>query len=345
LARQVHFAAFSILDLDQPEALAARLRVAAGDQVTPATLHPLAVIARYILDLPPRAILEGVFGSCPEGLIGLLARLGDSPISLDPGIYRLAWSLYADPHHEERRKLLVQTEGTVTASRIRVLADLTDLLVRRPVLDRASTPGEVRSLQEAVRLIQALVPDATDERLAQSLDALGPHNRSHISGARSLAKWTLKWLERSERAPVAGPFENDRDFRLLRACDLAEVGRRYRNCVGQYVGHVAAGRRVLLEHAREPEAIIELYCLHDGAGRTFYSVGQIRRHHNARLLPHDLDAIRTRLGQHGVLFAGASPGPCVPINGLLEIYDDDDTIGGLLNDLEVEVEGPVTEAA
>jgi hypothetical protein len=102
---------------------------------------------------------------------------------------------------------------------------------------------------------------------------------------------------------------------------------------------------VLLEHVREPEAIIELYCLHDGAGRTHYTVGQIRRPHNARLLPHDLDLVRERLSRHGVLFAGASTRPRASISDLLEIYDDDDVVAGFLDELEAEVEGQVTEAA
>ncbi len=239
----------------------------------------------------------------------------------------------------------MDTEGVITAARIRVANHLDGILLCRSVLDRVATPGDVLSLQEAVRLIKSLVPDATDDRLSQSLDALGPHNGSRLSRVQSIAKWTLGWLERMERAPVAGPFEDDPDFRLLVGRDLAEVGRCYRNCLAQYIGHVAAGRRVLLEHVREPEAIIELYCLHDGAGRTYYTVGQIRGKCNARLLPHDLDVIRARLSQHGVLFVGASAGPRAPINGLLEIYDDDDAAGGLLNNLEVEGEGTEAVAA
>jgi hypothetical protein len=230
----------------------------------------------------------------------------------------------------------METEGTITAARIRVVSRLDSVLLRRPVLDRLSNPGEVTSLQEAVRLIQALVPDATDERLAQSLDTLGSQQGSRRSQARSLSAWVLGWLAKAQRVPVQGPVpQDDPDFRLLLGCDLAEVGRQYGNCLGQYVGHVAAGRRVFLEHVREPEAIIELYCLHDGAGRAYYTVGQIRGKCNARLLPHDLDAIRARLSRHGVLFAGA-PGSRATIYPMLEIYDDDNVIGGFLDDLEVE---------
>jgi hypothetical protein len=286
--------------------------------------------------------MEAAFDSCPQGFVSLLARLGDSPVSPDPRIYRLAWSLYADPRHRDRVKLLMQTEGTITASKILVMSHLDGLLLRRAVLDRISSPKEVQSLQEAVRLIQRLVPEATDERLAQSLDGLGPLDTSRRLQVGRLSAWVLGWLAKAERCPDQGPLpHDDPHFRLLVGRDLAGVGRRYQNCVGQYVGHVATGRRVFLEHVREPEAIIELHCLHDGAGRTYYTVGQIRRHHNARLLPHDLDVIRARLSQHGILFAGAPVGSSASMNTLLQVYDDDDGFAGLLDNLGMEVEGQV----
>jgi hypothetical protein len=114
-----------------------------------------------------------VFGSCPKGSSVSFARLGDSPISPDRGVYRLAWSLYAEPQHRQRARLLMRTEGLITAAKLRVVSQLDGVLLRRSVLDRLSHRGEVESFQEAVVLIRTLVPEADDERLGQSLDALG----------------------------------------------------------------------------------------------------------------------------------------------------------------------------
>jgi hypothetical protein len=289
--------------------------------------------------------MEAAFDSCPQGFVSLLARLGDSPVSPDPRIYRLAWSLYADPRHRDRVKLLMQTEGTIAASKILVVSHLDGLLLRRSVLDRISTPAEVQRLQEAVRLIKSLVPDATDDRLAQSLDGLGPLDTSRRLQVGRLSAWVLGWLAKAERCPDQGPLpHDDPDFRLLGGRDLAEVGRRYRNCLGQYVGHIAAGRRVFYEWTRDPGAVIELHCLHDGTGRTYYTVGQIRGRRNARLLSHDLDVIRARLSQHGILFAGAPVGSGTSMSTLLQVYDDADGFAGLLDNLGMEVEGQVMVA-
>jgi hypothetical protein len=279
-----------------------------------------------------------MYGSCPGGLVGLFARLGDSPISPEPDIYRLAWSLFAEPHHRQRAKLLMETQGTVTAARIRIVNHLDGILLRRSVLDRLTTPGEVASLREAVRLIKSLVPQADDTRLGQSLDALGTCVGNHRSRVQSLATWALRWLEGMQHAPIAGPFhQDDPDFRLLFGKGLLEAGRRFRNCLPDRLGHVALGRRLYYEWTREPGAIIELHCLSDGRGRTFYSARQVSGVANARLLPDDLNAIRARLSRAGVLFNGASIGQRAPLFGFLNIFEDedaDDTYVSFLNPLE-----------
>lgn len=325
LARQARFAAFAAIDLHHPDALAERLRRVAPPDCAPGTISPLAQIATCLLTLRPRRILEGVYGSCPDGLVGLFARLGDSPISPDPHIYRLTWRLFAEPHHRQRAKLLMETEGTITAARIRVVSHLDGVLLRRSVLDHLTTPGEVASLQEAVRLIKSLVPEADDIRLGQSLDALGSRIGSHRSRIRSLATWTLGWLEGMQNAPVEGPFpKDDPDFHLLFGKALLEAGRRFRNCLPDHLGHVALGRRLYYEWTKEPGAIIELHCLSDGRGRTFYSAGQVSGVANARLLPDDLNAIRARLGRAGVLFRGARTDQRAPLFGFLNIFEDED---------------------
>jgi hypothetical protein len=264
--------------------------------------------------------------------------LGDSPISPDPHIYRLTWSLFAEPHHRERAKLLMETEGTITTARIRVVSHLDGILLRRSVLDRLATRDEVASLEEALRLIRRLVPEADDARIVQSLDALGPGVGNHWSRMQGLAAWTLGWLEGMQKAPVAGPFpEDDPDFRLLFGKALLETGRRFRNCLPKHLGHVAAGRKLFYEWVREPGGIIELQCLSDGQGQTFYAVGEIRGVANSWLLPDDLNAIRARLSGAGVLFKGARTGQRAPMYSLLDVFEDQDAgdaYAGFLGGLE-----------
>jgi hypothetical protein len=154
---------------------------------------------------------------------------------------------------------------------------------------------------------------------------------------KSLGKWTLRWLERAKRAPVVGPFDHDPDFRLLVGPVLLHAARRFQNCLPQQLGEVALGRKVFYEWLPGPGAIVELYCLSDGSGRSHFHAGQIRGVSNARLPPGTLNAIRSRLSAAGVLFRGANIGQRAPVFALVDVFDDEDAdhaFASFLDELE-----------
>ena len=186
-------------------------------------------------------------------------------------------------------------------------SSLDGILLRRAVLDRVSHVRDVIALEQAVALIRTLVPSATDEALAQSLDALGTSKASPRSRARSLSAWALTWLGRMERAPVRSPLVDDPTFRILVGEDMLEAGRRYRTCLAQRVAHVALGKRLYHEWVGpDSRAIMELRCLRDGAGYPYFVAGEIRGIGNTRLLPSVIAAILSRLADRGVLFDGVT---------------------------------------
>jgi hypothetical protein len=152
-----------------------------------------------------------------------------------------------------------------------------------------------------------------------------------------------------QKAPVEGPFsDDDPDFRLLVGQSLVQAGRTYRNCLAQHLGHVAAGRRVYYEWLHSPGAIVELHCLSDGQKRIHFFVGQIKGKGNARLPPEALKQMRARLSHSGVLFKGADFGRRAPLNGLLDIFEDEDaghTVVSFLDDLEAVCADRALEAA
>ncbi len=122
LTRQVRFAALAAVHFEPPSVISERFYGISSSGTQPPSTDPMALIAQRLLDLPPGQVLQAVFGSCPKGLLGLFARLGDSPISPDRGVYRLAWSLYAEPQHRQRARLLMRTEGLITAAKLRVVS-------------------------------------------------------------------------------------------------------------------------------------------------------------------------------------------------------------------------------
>src|ERR1700712_2981110 len=100
--------------------------------VCDSSLDPVAQIARALILLPPRTILKGLNSSLPDGLLGLLSRIGSDPLS-DRSDYRLAFSLFADPAHKSRAKLLRQTEGRISPGTIKVVARLDPVLLHKAV--------------------------------------------------------------------------------------------------------------------------------------------------------------------------------------------------------------------
>ena len=83
----------------------------------------MAQIARALTGLRARQIAKGVYGTLPDGFLGLLARLGADPLP-DPADYRLAFDLFNDPANKARAKLLRQVEGQIKPTKIRVVASL-----------------------------------------------------------------------------------------------------------------------------------------------------------------------------------------------------------------------------
>lgn len=81
--RQAIFASYSALDLDHLDPAIARLTEVAPEVAAASTgLDPAARLARALQVLDVKQIITIAFGSAPNGLPGLLARLGADP--LDP---------------------------------------------------------------------------------------------------------------------------------------------------------------------------------------------------------------------------------------------------------------------
>ena len=101
------------------------------------------------------------------------------------------------------------------------------------------------------------------------------------------------------RVPVVPPIPpGDADLRLVHGSDMAELGRRFRNCAADRVGYVALGTRVYFEWIGPGEpAVVELRCLQGGR----FVIEDIKAARNADPAPAVASAIRARLSAAGVL--------------------------------------------
>lgn len=255
-----------------------------------------AQVARALLTLRARGIVQATYGDVPDGFLGLLARLGPDPLPAR-GQYRRAYSLFADPQHRARAKLLRQTPGRITPDHIEITARLDAVLLHQRAFERVHAPEQIETLHAALALIRALVPQADDDALHRSLDGLHPSQGD-------LGPWVERWLWRMTRLPIALPIPaDDPDLRVLDGPGMVALGRRFRNCARDRLGHVATGLRCYLEWVGDGgPAVIELRCLSAG----YLVVEDLGGPQNRDLDFAVLELIRAKLARFGVLsYAGA----------------------------------------
>lgn len=295
LNRAIQFAAYAAIDFSHPELMAARLRALAPD-VCGTTEDPLVQIAHGLRALYPRSIARAVYGSVPEGFLGVLGRLGPDPLP-DPTDYRLAFDLFADPANKARAKLLRQKSGPVSAKHLRIAACLAPMLVHQKVFERVRSEFAVESLNMALDLIRQLHPALPDAVLEATLEGLSPKDRD-------LSEWVGTWLSKAETVPMNSPFPaGDPDLRLISPVKLAELARRFRNCAASYAAYIGLGTHLIVEWTHPGQtAVIVLRSLSNGS----WLIEQVRSESNGVPERETLLAIRAKLEEYGILHYGSS---------------------------------------
>lgn len=294
--RQAFFCASAEVDLFHPDVFLAQVGAHAPDVLADlGHLDPLAQVARALILLKPRRVLEVLYGSCPDGLLGLFERFGSQPL-YGPETYRLAFELFSKPEHIRRAKVLCQLPGQVRPEHVSIAASLDERLLHRSVLERVRK-GEVEALNNFVEMIVDLC-GATPELIRQSLDALAVGT----TGVR-IDEWVQGWLARQVRIAIDPPIPaDDSALRLRVGGELISLGRRLRNCAGQRMGGCFAGDHLIYEYCGNgEEAVIELARLASGSDVRWMLVGAFRAR-NRRISASVAEAIQRKLDQFGILY-------------------------------------------
>lgn len=350
LRRQSFFAFSAEIDLDHPEDFLRRLRMQAADVLADVGhLDPLAQVARALILLKPKRILEILFGECPEGLLGLLSRFGSQPV-YGPETYRLAFELFSDPRHRHRAKVLGQLPGQIRPEHVTVAASLDERLLHRSVLERCH-PREVAALNRFVEMIVDLC-GATPELIRESLDQLAVGTR----GCK-MTEWAESWMARQVHLPFAAPIpSNDPDLKLCLGAELDSLGRRFRNCAANRKSFTFLGERLIYEIVKPGEqAVLELLRLTSG-DQARWVCEDLRGPRNRRASPEMAAWVQSKLDQHGIFYQSVAP-PTAEEQALHRLVDhttafawdrqreagddggDDADLDALLDDLEQEIHG------
>lgn len=201
--------------------------------------YQLKEMAQAIRAQSPRRLLSDAYGSCPDGFIGALAKIG--PLAQPKQFYRRLHDLFSAP---DKRQI-----ANVARQFRRFDAMTLDLLeVLDPLFLVPRFAEQVASVQEALDLTQALLiirqscSRATDE----ALDASIRHHRG------SIPQWIERWISAADRIPFP-PHDLGHEFVPLdTAAKMADAGRRYTNCLrsSAIIVRVLHGMTRFWEHTR-----------------------------------------------------------------------------------------------
>jgi hypothetical protein len=331
LKRQAIFMALAALHRDGPESLASRLHpLASADDH--ACYLPREQIARALMTAPrAREIIRTVFSDLPDGLLGVLTRIGDDPLP-SPDLYFALYETFADPQYRACRDVLRQRSGQITAAHIEIIRRLDPVLVHENILKRVYSVSQALDANAAVAMIRGTVSSATEEAIRQSVADIGEKT--------DLATLFNKWLSKADRLPVCPAIpEDDPDIAVMPSAEaMASLGRRFRNCSTTRIVYVAQGAEVLLEWQHPPGLIAQCHRLTND----MWVLTEIYAKTNGRVEPAQAAVFRRKLEALGI--PALSPGDAYPrttgVQTLLGAW------GGIGNNLgfEDEAEGSLDEA-
>lgn len=186
-------------------------------------------------------ILRFVFGDVPEGLPGLLERIGERPLDR-PGDYLAIHQMLA--RNDVGAADALRGSGRITRRKLEVLSALDPRWHHASTLERIDTGAEAITFNAAVEFVQSVCSRATDEAVAQAIAQMHPTS--------TLPRLLDRFVRRADRLPPHPVPAGDNELRPLTSMrDHLVAARRYRNCLASKVGQVAAGRIAIAEFREE----------------------------------------------------------------------------------------------
>jgi len=199
-------------------------------------------------------ILRRAFGTVPDGLLGLLAQVGERPLPRSKDYIGLHGLLVND---DVRGATALRGSGRITCRKLEVLHALDPRWRHANTLERLDTGAEAMIFNKAVAFVQSVNTKASDEVVAGAIALMRPTS--------SLPRLLDRLLRRADRLPPHPVQEGDNELRPLASIrDLMEAGRKYRNCLVHRMADVAAGKMAVAEY--RAECLVEFRPLTRGAG-------------------------------------------------------------------------------
>lgn len=202
---------------------------------------PSEAILRHFEGMSPRTIATDLFGSCPDGLLGILRRLPRKE-PLEPDHYAQIHCILEEPKNPKRVALL-QYAGAISSSQVKAILALDSDLVHPTVLEDLRCEEEAHLLNAISKALQEVCPTLNPSSLKLSLGK-----------ARDISKSVNGLLARHL---VTEPIHLPQGFQHLGSGQqLDQAGMRFRNCLRNRLVYVASS--IYAYACYEDVAIVEL---------------------------------------------------------------------------------------
>lgn len=266
-----------------------------------------------------RALIEAAFGSCPDGLLGVLSRLHGQPLS-QPELYGHLHRLFvSDDALDHARRTVLQRCAILDESHIRGTLALNDRgLIAPGVLQHLDGEQAAHRLEREVAIVRRLCTWADDEAIQKAI--LKSRERAH-------RPFLIAMLARADRRwPETHPCDQDPDLRRFPIGEAREIGRRFRNCLSadRILPQAASGVWAMVTWEVE-NLLIETRRLDCGT----WAVHRVHSAGNQRVRRDTLLKVRTKLAPLGVLCSiCAEPEKALsPVSEAFGGWHDDGLVG------------------
>lgn len=240
--------------------------------------------AAAIMEMKPAEIVEASVGSCPDGLVGALGKMGFDP--MDREALLALYAVFNDPQHTRRRKVIEQLK--VLDQGLFEAAMITDLALISPKLvGRLRHGAGAEKFNKAVAILRRHVSTATDAALAKSLADIGPET--------SVRDWARAFLAKSDVNLPAAPWGGGGGLIHLRNGELLRMAAlKTKTCIETRINLVVTGQAA---YYLEPEASVIACVVRSTAG---WLGTQVVGYRNGRVPKPVRDRVLDILERNGV---------------------------------------------
>lgn len=283
--RQALFAALARGLIDRPDEF---LLQANGTMPSGNWTMILQQLADALLAMKPRSIIEASYGSCPDGLLGGLDKLGFAP---EPQpFYPTFFDVFARPGSEaKRRRKVIMELRRVDADRLEAALTLDVRLLSPGVLVRVNTARAAERMNEQV---QAVLRLCSGHNIVTLRDLIASERGRRFP----FTSWFTDALRSADRLPNRLPMEGDESFTRVSPANAKAFGLQLGNCLDadRALCLLTGVRAMVVDHVLS--LLYEMMLLDGGA----WTVARVHMPRNQEVPRDKLLKVRERLQPFGI---------------------------------------------